>query len=295
MASWIDDADCYRCPVCGYETHNPRNHGYKCPKCGFVADEDREKVGENMDYEALKNDIVTWIREYFSKNGNTCSAVVGISGGKDSSIVAALCVEALGKERVVGVLMPNGKQDDICDSYKVVEELGIRHITVDIGDVYAKLVVAIGGSMPCWVSKQAAINLPPRIRMATLYAVAQSIDGGGRVANTCNASEDYVGYSTKYGDSAGDFSPLRNITVRNVIGVGDTLPISKYLVHKIPADGLCGKTDEDNFGFTYDQLDDHIETGSCGVDRIDELIERMRSKNMHKLLPIPSFRYGGLL
>lgn len=160
-----------------------------------------------------KDEIVQWIREYFAANGNDCCAVIGISGGKDSSVVAALCVEALGAERVIGVLMPNGRQKDIADSKLLVDTLGIASITVDIGGAYSKMVDVVGRAMPSGVSNQAAVNLPPRLRMATLYMVAQSLARGGRVANTCNRSEDYVGYSTKFGDSAGDFSPSKTINV----------------------------------------------------------------------------------
>lgn len=214
-----------------------------------------------------KNEIVQWIREYFAANGNDCCAVIGISGGKDSSVVAALCVEALGAERVIGVLMPNGRQKDIADSKLLVDTLGIASITVDIGGAYSKMVDVVGRAMPSGVSNQAAVNLPPRLRMATLYMVAQSLARGGRVANTCNRSEDYVGYSTKFGDSAGDFSPLANIMVHEVRQIGYELPIPRELVDKTPSDGLCGKTDEDNLGFTYMQLDNYIMHGSNGIRR----------------------------
>lgn len=240
----------------------------------------------------VKDEIVQWIRDYFEKNGPACSAVVGISGGKDSTIVAALCVEALGKDRVFGVLMPNGIQKDIADSVRVVRELDIRHITVNISGAYSKLMAAIGAGLQDGASEQTKVNLPPRLRMATLYAVAQSLPDGGRVANTCNKSEDYVGYSTKFGDSAGDFSPLANLTVSDVKLVGYELPIPKELVDKTPADGLCGKTDEDNLGFTYAQLDEYIENGTAGSRFTDARIEAMHRRNLHKLLPMPSFEVG---
>lgn len=236
-----------------------------------------------------KEAIVQWIRDYFAKNGPDCSAVVGISGGKDSAIVAALCVEALGKDRVFGVLMPNGIQKDISDSIKVVKELGIHNITVNIGGAYSKLIAAVGDGLPNGISEQTKVNLPPRLRMATLYAVAQSMPNGGRVANTCNMSEDFVGYSTKFGDSVGDFSPLAKLTVSDVKLVGYELPIPKELVDKAPADGLCGKTDEDNLGFTYDQLDSYIENGTSGIMSIDYTIEQMHQRNLHKLLPMPAY------
>lgn len=236
-----------------------------------------------------KDKIVQWIRNYFAENGPECSAIVGISGGKDSSVVAALCVEALGKDRVIGVLMPNWEQSDIRDSYEVVDSLGISCRIVNIGDTVSELIMRLEEIMH--VSEQTRVNLPARIRMATLYAVAQSTPNGGRVANTCNMSEDFVGYSTKFGDSAGDFSPLANLKVQEVRQIGYELPIPKRLVDKTPSDGLCGKTDEDNLGFTYAQLDDYITNGTCGILSIDNAIQEMHRRNLHKLRPMPSFEY----
>ena len=241
------------------------------------------------DPKKTKDDIVQWLRDYFEKNGPECSAVVGISGGKDSTIVAALCVEALGKNRVFGVLMPNGIQKDISDSVKVVKELDIQHITVNISGVYSKLMAVVGAGLRDGVYEQTKVNLPPRLRMATLYAVAQSLPDGGRVANTCNKSEDYVGYSTKFGDSAGDFSPLANLLVSEVIQIGHELPIPRDLIDKTPSDGLCGKSDEDNLGFTYAQLDQFILGGTTGDKVLDDKITQMHNHNLHKLLPMSSF------
>ena len=247
-----------------------------------------------------KDEIVQWIRNYFEENGPNCSAVVGISGGKDSTIVAALCAEALGKDRVVGVMMPNGIQPDIADSRSVVECLGIRSMTVNISAAYKGMYKAIADAAALAgfiydtdtteLSKQTQTNLPPRLRMAALYAVAQSLPTGGRVANTCNLSEDYVGYSTKYGDSAGDFSPLAQLTVQEVRQIGRELLIPAWLVDKTPSDGLCGKSDEENLGFTYAQLDDFIRNGTSGDDTIDAKIITMHNKNLHKLWPMPVFK-----
>lgn len=239
------------------------------------------------DPKKTKDEIVQWIRDYFAENGPECSAVIGISGGKDSTVVAALCVEALGKDRVVGVLMPCGIQPDIHDSYKVVTTLDIGYRVVNIGDTVLALTDQLEGIMH--VSKQTKVNLPARIRMTTLYAVAQSLTNGGRVVNTCNRSEDYVGYSTKFGDSAGDFSPLANLMVHEVRQIGHELQLPQELVDKTPSDGLCGKTDEDNLGFTYAQLDDYIERGTCGIMSIDYKIESMHKHNLHKLRPMPAF------
>lgn len=234
-----------------------------------------------------KDEIVQWIRNYFRDNGPGRSAVIGISGGKDSTIAAALCVEALGKESVVGVLMPNGIQSDIQDSYKVVESLGINYHVVNIGDTVFALTDQLESIIH--VSEQTRVNMPARIRMTTLYAIAQSLPNGGRVVNTCNRSEDFVGYSTKFGDSAGDFSPLANLMVHEVIQIGHELPIPVELVDKTPSDGLCGKTDEDNLGFTYAQLDDYIAHGTCGIMSIDNKIEVLHKQNLHKLQPMPYF------
>lgn len=235
----------------------------------------------------IKDKLVSWIRAYFKENGDGCSAVIGISGGKDSSIVAALCVEALGKDRVLGVLMPNGTQSDIEDSRRLIDALGIEYKYINIDGMYTNALDALEFVID--VSEQAKVNLPPRLRMAVLYAVAQSLPNGGRVANTCNRSEDFVGYSTKFGDSVGDFSPLANLMVHEVRQIGYELDIPRDLVDKTPADGLCGKTDEDNLGVTYAQIDDYIMRGTCGIMSIDYAISEMNHRNLHKLERMPAF------
>ena len=234
-----------------------------------------------------KDEIVQWIRDYFAENGPNCDAVVGISGGKDSSIVAALCVEALGTDRVVGVLMPCGDQADIEDSKRLVNHLGIKSYIVNIQSPVDSILFRVKIKMN--VSEQTRVNLPARIRMTTLYAISQSLPNGGRVANTCNRSEDFVGYSTKFGDSAGDFSPLSNLLVHEVIQIGHELDIPTDLVDKVPSDGLCGKTDEDNLGFTYAQLDSYIINGTCGIKEIDKKISVLNRRNLHKLAPMSSY------
>ncbi len=233
--------------------------------------------------EKTKNECVQWIRDFFEVNGPGCNAVVGISGGKDSSIVAALCVEALGKDRVIGVLMPNGEQADIDMAKLLVEHLGIRHYIVNIKDA----VDGLTKSIPFELSKQSRENLPPRIRMATLYAVSQS--NNGRVANTCNLSEDWVGYATRYGDSVGDFSPCSNLTVQEMKQIGRLLGLPAVLVDKVPIDGLCGKTDEDNLGFTYAELDRYIREGVIEDQAKKERIDRLHKINAFKLQLMPSF------
>lgn len=244
----------------------------------------------NFDAVKVKDDVVNWIREYFKANATPeTNAVIGISGGKDSSVAAALCVEALGRDRVVGVLMPQGEQFDIDCSKKLVAHLGIRSYEVNIGSTVSALLGELGAQLE--VKEQARVNTPPRIRMTTLYAVAACV--GGRVVNTCNLSEDWVGYSTKFGDSAGDFSPLSELTVREVIAIGEVLGLPDDLVHKTPIDGLCGKTDEDNLGFTYAELDSYIRKENDLADKpaTKERIDGMHVRNLHKLQPMPKFEY----
>ena len=235
----------------------------------------------------VKNDCVQWIRDWFEVNGKGCCATIGISGGKDSSVVAALCVEALGKDRVFGVLMPCGIQHDIEDSERLVNYLGIDYIVVDIFNAVRAIKREVKAGLDDHWSLQSSTNLPPRIRMATLYAVSQTRNG--RVANTCNLSEDYVGYSTRWGDSVGDFSPLANLTSDEVVAIGDVLGLPYELTHKTPSDGLCGKTDEDNLGFTYEVLNKYIRTGICEDETIKARIDEKHQKNLFKLQPIPSF------
>ena len=233
--------------------------------------------------EKVKNECVQWIRDFFENNGKGCNAVVGISGGKDSSIVAALCVEALGKDRVIGVLMPCGEQHDIDMAKLLVDTLGIRHYIINIKDA----VDGLSKNIPFELSEQSRTNLPPRIRMSTLYAVSQSHNG--RVANTCNLSEDWVGYSTRYGDSAGDFSPCSNLTVDEMKQIGRLIGLPDVLVDKVPIDGLCGKTDEDNLGFTYAELDRYIRTGEIEDQNKKARIDRMHKMNLFKLQLMPAF------
>lgn len=240
------------------------------------------------DVEKTVNEITEWIREYFEKNGPKCSAVVGISGGKDSSVTAALLVRALGRERVVGVMMPDGVQPDIDDSGTLVEHLQIPNLTVNINGATTALKEALTEA-GAFVSRDTQINIPPRIRMTTLYAVAQGLENGGRVINTCNKSEDYIGYSTKFGDSAGDMSILAAFTVEEVLQIGDFLGLPESLVHKKPSDGLSGMSDEDKIGFTYKTLDRYIATGICEDEEIRNKIDRMHRMNLHKLELMPHF------
>ncbi len=240
--------------------------------------------------ETVKNDCVQWIRDFFAENGKDSPAVVGISGGKDSSVVAALCAEALGKDRVIGVLMPCGVQADIDAAYMLVRHLGIRHYEINIKEAMDGVLSAFPADLP--LSVQSRTNLPPRIRMATLYAVSQSVNG--RVANTCNLSEDWVGYSTRYGDAAGDFSPLAHLTVTEILEIGELLGLPHALVYKTPIDGLCGKTDEENLGFTYAVLDTYIREGKIEDRAIREKIDTRHKNNLFKLRPMPAFMPRGM-
>ena len=238
-----------------------------------------------FDARKVTNQCIIWIRKFFEENGKDCNAVVGISGGKDSSVVAALCVAALGKERVIGVLMPCGKQQDIYMSYKLVQHLGIKHYEINIQQAVEAITESIA-FLP-EMTEQAKTNLPARVRMTTLYAVSQNMNG--RVANTCNLSEDWVGYATRYGDGAGDFSPLCNLTVTEVKEIGKVLGIPEELVEKTPIDGLCGKTDEENLGFTYAELDKYIRTGVMEDSEKRRRIDLLHEKNLFKVKPMPGF------
>ena len=241
-----------------------------------------------FDAERTKNECVEWIRGFFEENGKGCNAIVGISGGKDSSVTAALCAEALGRERVIGVLMPCGEQADIDAAYMLVNHLGIKHYVINVKDAVDGVLNNIPSDLE--IQKQTRVNLPARIRMATLYAVSQS--SNGRVANTCNLSEDWVGYSTRYGDAAGDFLPLSRLTVTEVKEIGSLLALPKELVDKTPIDGLSGKTDEENLGFTYAELDRYIRTGEIDDAEKKKLIDTKHKNNLFKLQLMPCFEYS---
>ena len=247
-----------------------------------------ERINGTLEKEKLTkamNGCIEWIREFFEENGKGCNAVLGISGGKDSSVVAALLVEALGKDRVIGVLMPNGEQADIDMAKLLVNHLGIKYYVVNIKEAYDGIINAFPEELN--MSNQTKINLAPRLRMSTVYAVSQSVNG--RVANTCNLSEDWVGYSTRYGDSVGDFSPCSHFTVQEVKEIGRILGLPEALIEKAPSDGLCGKTDEDNLGFTYAVLDKYIRTGEIEDEETKKLIDYKHKMNLFKLEVMPSY------
>lgn len=241
-----------------------------------------------FDTKKVTEQLTEWIQDWFERNGKGCNAIIGISGGKDSSVAAALCVRALGKERVIGVLMPNGQQSDIDMSHLLVSHLGIDHVLVDIKDSYDGMMGQLRGALGN-VSRDSEINLAPRLRMAALYAVGQSRNG--RVVNTCNLSEDWVGYSTRYGDSVGDFSPLSMLCVREVKAIGRELGLPEVLIEKVPIDGLCGQTDEEKLGFTYEMLDRYIREGVCEDLEKKAKIDRLYALNRFKVRYMDVFPY----
>ena len=240
-----------------------------------------------FDVKKATDGCIAWIQDWFEKNGKGCNVIIGISGGKDSSVVAALCCKALGKERVFGVLMPDGEQCDIDYSHDLCEFLEIDNIVVDIHPAVAGVYESLGGRVE--ISEQSKINLPPRIRMTTLYAISQSKNG--RVANTCNLSEDWVGYSTRYGDSAGDFGPISRFTVAEVKEMGRYLGLPEKFIEKAPSDGLSGKTDEDKLGFTYAMLDKYIREGVIDDEEKKEKIDRLHVINKFKLETLPVYEF----
>ena len=256
-----------------------------------MSNEMKDFRGYEFDAAHAKDATVQWIRDWFEVNGPGCNAIIGISGGKDSSIVAALLVEALGKDRVVGVLMPNGEQADIDMAKLLVNHLGIEHYIVNIKGAYDALIEQIG-SAGIEIQNDSIINLPPRLRMSTLYAVGQSRNG--RVANTCNLSEDWVGYSTRYGDSVGDFSPVSCFTTAEIRAIGRLLGVPSVLIEKVPSDGLSGMSDEDKLGFTYEVLDHYIRTGEIEDAATKARIDWLHRRNLFKLRFMDCFKYDRL-
>lgn len=244
---------------------------------------------KDFNVKKVTNELIQWIKEWFDKNGLGCNAVIGISGGKDSTIAAAICVKALGNDRVIGVILPNGEQDDIDDAYDVCSLLNIKYYEINIKDTY-ETVIKHQESCGIKMTEQAKQNLAPRLRTNELRTVCQNLNG--RLINTCNLSENWVGYATVGGDAEGDVSLFHNLTVQEIIAIGNYLGLPKTLVEKVPSDGLCGKTDEDNLGFTYKVLDKYIRTGVCEDLKIKEIIDKKHTQNLFKLNPMPSFPYN---
>ena len=243
-----------------------------------------------FDVEKQTKQLIEYTRDWFNRFGDNTRAIIGISGGKDSSVTAAVLKEAIGADRIRAVIMPNGVMSDIDDAKLLVDTLGLTYEIVPITDYYNAAINTFENAKTFEVTKDLKINLAPRLRMSTLYAIAQGQGVTSFVVNTCNASEDYVGYSTKYGDAAGDFSPCSDFTVTEMLAIGDALGVPTELVHKTPSDGLCGKSDEDKLGFTYAMLDKYIETGVCEDQALKEKIDRAHRLNLHKLEVIPAYR-----
>lgn len=235
--------------------------------------------------------LIEYTREWFNKFGTDSRAVIGISGGKDSSVTAAVLKEAIGAERIRAIIMPNGEMSDLDDAKLLVEHLGLTSEIIPITDYYNAAIATFEKANTFDVTKDLKINLAPRLRMSTLYAVAQGQGVTSFVVNTCNASEDYVGYSTKYGDAAGDVSLLQDFTVTEVLQIGEYLGLPEKLVHKTPSDGLSGMSDEDKLGFKYAQLDEYISGNKEDIPAdIISSIERKHVANLHKLELMPAYK-----
>ena len=231
--------------------------------------------------ENVTKTLIDWVKVWFSHNGPGCNAVLGISGGKDSTIAAKIMVEALGKDRVIGVMLPNGEQHDKNVAEEVCKYLGIRYYDWNIGDVFNSFLSTYAKSVPEPTTEQSMINLAPRIRMTALRFMAQCMNG--RFINTSNLSEDWVGYATIDGDSAGDMSVFSMLTVQEVKAIGHYLGLPAHFVEKVPEDGLVGKSDEDNLGVSYADIDAYIRGyGEVGKETIEK-IERKYKANKFKL------------
>lgn len=245
-----------------------------------------EVLKKQLKVKAYHAYLVDWLRKWFDENGKDCNAIVAISGGKDSTVVAALCVEALGADRVIGVLMPNGEQKDIDDSYEVVKHLNIRHVAINIASAYNNILNQVVAN-DIELSEQTKINLAPRLRMSTLYAVSQSLNG--RVVGTSNLSELALGYFTRWGDGVADVEPIINLYVSEVVALGLEIGLPEHLVKKTPSDGLCGLSDEDKMGFTYAEFEEWYKTNSFGECKNDkeQMMKDCVMKNLFKNKAIP--------
>ncbi|MCR5416457.1 MAG: NAD(+) synthase [Pseudobutyrivibrio sp.] len=244
-----------------------------------------------FDVEKQTKALIQYTKDWFNRFGEDTRAIIGISGGKDSSVTAAVLKEALGADRVLGIIMPNGEMSDLDDAKLLVDFLQIPNEIVPITDYYNAALATFANAKSFEVTKDLKINLAPRLRMSTLYAAAQGQPVTSFVVNTCNASEDYVGYSTKYGDAAGDVSLLQDFTVTEVLQIGEYLGLPDQLVHKTPSDGLSGMSDEDKLGFKYAQLDEYISDKNADIpEDLKKIIDRKHAANLHKLQLMPAFK-----
>lgn len=234
------------------------------------------------------DDLIKWIRDYV-KGAKADGVVIGMSGGKDSTIVGKLCTEALGKENVYGLILPNGEMSDIDDAIEACKVIGMKYSIINIADAYNSILDGVKENLENkTLSSVTTINTAPRIRMTMLYAYAGSKNY--LVVNTSNLSETMVGYSTKWGDNVGDFAPIANFTKGEVCEIGMMLNLPKHLVVKIPSDGLSGKSDEEKLGFSYAELDEYIRTGKKGKNF--DVIDKKHKIADHKIKPIPKFENG---
>ena len=241
-----------------------------------------------FDAERARDGLVSALRALAAAQGFT-RVVLGVSGGKDSTVCAALCARALGPENVYGVMLPDGEQKDISDSRRVCEALGINKRTINIGAMHDALkdvtdqrqATAVGGEFAIPYSRESDINVGPRLRMTTLRYICQAL--GARLVGTGNLSEATVGYCTKDGDTSCDFNPLGTLTSIEVVQMGLTMPeLPRELVQKTPDDGLSGVPDEVKMGIKYQQIHDFIRLGTCGDPAMDEKIAKREKANMHK-------------
>ena len=249
-----------------------------------------------LDPKDFEPKLEKWFKDWFEKNGKDSPMVIGVSGGKDSTVCLKLGIKYLGKDRVVPVLMPNGTQADIQDSIDICKEFGVEPITVNIGPAYDALFDAINIGKDLNECKVYTTNTPARLRMATLYGIAAAVNG--RVVNTCNLSESIVGWETYGGDGFGDFAPIGKLTKTEVVALGDYLGINQKWTHKTPSDGMCGATDEDKLGFTYETLDNYIRKGI--MPKAKETLDRImflhkKSHFKHENIRIPTCEIGALI
>ena len=218
--------------------------------------------------------------------------VVGVSGGVDSTVVLSLAAQIFGKDNVWGVMLPCGSQRDISDSEHIIALTGVHRMLINIADSVGSLEREYAMNLKDGgiTSEQAHINLPPRIRLAALYMVSQSL--GAMVLNTSNLSEDMLGYATLWGDTCGSYAPIQGLTKTEVVALAEYIGVPRPLAFKTPADGLQEKSDEERLGLTYAAVDKYIRDGDGDLELKERVLKLFRS-NAFKLdmisLPGPKF------